>query len=80
MTKAQETQAINYAKEIIQLRFEGLYGFAPTKKQIIPLEAGFSYDKELDLHYCDSLGFRVGGVGYSYIIGQPLTKNESYNA
>ena len=80
MTKAQENQAINNTKEIIQLRLEGLYGFAPSKKQIIPLEVNFDYDKELDLWYCDALGFRIEGVGYSYRIGQPLEKNEAYNA
>lgn len=80
MTKAQEYEAINNTKEIIQLRLEGLYGYAPAKKQIIPLEAGYSYDKELDLWYCDSLGFRIGAVEYSYRIGQPLEKNEAYNA
>lgn len=80
MTKAQENTALNNTKEIIQLRLEGLYGFAPSKKQIIPLEASYNYDSDLDLHYCESLGFRIGAVGYSYRIGQPLEKNEAYNA
>ena len=80
MTKAQETIVLNVTKEAIQEKFEKEFGFAPSKNQIIPLEASYSYDNGLDFYYCDSLGFRVGAIGYSYSIGKALEKAECYNA
>ena len=79
MTNAQENRAINWAKEAIQKQFTQLYGFAPSKKDIIPLEAGYS-KTEIGDYYCDSLGFRVGRIGYSYRIGEGTTKNDAYDA
>ena len=79
MTKAQENEALNYAKELIQKKFTEQYGFAPSKKQIIPLEASYNHDKNLDLWFCDTLGFRIGNIGYSYTMGHPVTRNEVYD-
>ena len=80
MTRAQEERALNSAKEAIRDKFKEEFGFAPAKKDIIPLEASYNYDSDLDLHYCDALGFRIGGIGYSYRIGEDLEKAEWYNA
>ena len=80
MTKTQENEALNYAKQHIQDKFKEQLGFAPSKNLIIPLEAGYNYDPDLDLYYCDFLGFRVGSIGYSYRIGEPVEPYDAYNA
>ena len=72
----KDKKAINDAKEILQLRFEGLYGFAPTKKQIVPLEVSFETDKMLNLYYVSSLLFRIRDKEYLYRIGQPILAME----
>lgn len=78
MTNTQEKKALDGAFGDIQKSFTKLYGFAPSKNQIIPLEA--SYDTISDVYWCESLGFRVGTVGYSYRMGHPVTKNDAYDA
>lgn len=78
MTKKQEKQAISWAKESIQKKFTQMFGFAPSKRDIIPLEVGYHYDKELDMWFCDSLGFHVGGIGYGYNMAQ-VSRNDAYD-
>lgn len=82
MTKAQENTALNTAKENIRAEFHKMYGFSPSKKEIIPLEASYNTNPFLskDFYFCESLGFRVGSIGYSYRMGEGLQKNDAYNA
>ena len=79
LTKKQEIGSINVAKSIIQNRFTEMYGFAPALKDIIPLEASYNYDHDLEIWFCDSLGFRIRGIGYGWSAKYGLARNEAYD-
>ena len=79
MTRTEENRALNDIKDEIRAAFHNIYGFSPSKKEIIPLEAGYT-KSEVGYYYCNSLGFRVGSIGYSYRMGEGLQKNEAYDA
>ena len=68
ITKKDEQWALNQAKESIQKEFIHYIGFAPQKKDIIPLECSWEYFKPDNctdgVWLCENLAFAIGGLGY----------------
>ena len=79
MTKKDENEALNYAKTTIQKEFKKQYGFAPSLKEITPLECSYTYNHDFDMWTCDSLGFRINNIGYGWGIRYGLARNEAYD-
>lgn len=64
---------IDECKNKIVESFKKEFGFAPAKKNIIPLE---SADNSIII---DFMGFAVNGVGYSWNFFNGVVKNDAYD-
>ena len=64
---------MNKMKSYIIECFKKQYGFAPTKKAIIPMEGSGSDDN------MDWLAFCINGIGYDCHVGGKVYRNESYD-
>ena len=62
-------------KALICQEFKRQYGFAPSKKAIVPLESGGAGNK------VDWLAFHVGGKGYTFDVCRrfELVRDEVYD-
>ena len=83
MTKKDEQFALNQAKETIQKEFVKFIGFAPSKKDIHPLECSYEYFKpewtDDGLWIVTTLGFHIGGLGYALDDCGHVTRAEWYD-
>lgn len=61
------------AKNNIVHYFIVQYGFAPAKKNIIPLESSSNNG------IIEHLAFRVGNIGYFYTLGQGVVPSPVYD-
>ena len=71
--KEDKEMTMNEIKKAIIASFRKAYGFAPTMKAIIPLEACGYANKYT------SIAFAVNGIGYSYTIGEEVERAEAYD-
>ena len=82
MTKSDEKFALTNALKGAQKSFREIYGFAPSLKEMHPLECSYNYFKPEfctdGVWYCENLAFHVGGFGYVYD-GLVVTKADWYN-
>lgn len=75
--KKDENQMIDIIKERIQEEFVKMYGFAPSKKDIRPME----YGAEI---YCETwiitdMAFCVGSKGWCYTKQGNVERNDAYD-
>lgn len=69
----RQADKMEVMKNHIVESFKKQYGFAPTKKAIIPLE---SYENS---HFIIWLAFWVNGVGYECYWNTDVERNENYD-
>ena len=77
MTKKEERQALEVITEMIQEKFTKMFGFAPAKKDIIPLEC--SYTKWMDEWIVEDMGFRVKKIGWVITKYGEIERAEQYD-
>lgn len=62
-SKREYKEMVDYAIERIQKEMKEMYGYAPTKKEIVPLE--FASDRIDGFWFISDMRFAVGTVEYA---------------
>ena len=78
-TKKDQNEMIDITKERIIERFKSEYGFAPCKKEIIPLEYGSMYMEEYKMWIITDMAFSVGNKGYVITNTGDVERNDYYD-
>lgn len=78
MTKKEEYEALEIAKKCIQEAFIDKFGFAPAKKDIIPLEVSFI--RWCEMYIVEDMDFRVKKIGWVYTKIGTIERADQYDA
>ena len=79
ITRKETNEMIEITKEMIIEKFKREYGFAPCKKEIVPLEYGSMYIEEYKTWIITDMAFSVGNKGYVLTNTGRVERNEDYN-
>ena len=77
ITKADERFAMNTAKEGIQKAFTAQFGFAPSKKDICPMEYGAS--TYYGVYMIEKMAFCIKNIGWIYTEQGHVERAEQYD-
>ena len=77
ITKREEKEAMNQAMEDIQKGFTKMYGFAPSKKDIRPMEYGAG--RYYGVYMIESMAFCIGKIGWVLTKTGKIERAEQYD-